>query len=330
MSKKNVTRIGVGLAAGAVAWSLAVAPVAVAEVYPVWARGTYRIAGENRYETSAQLSFATSVAPQEVVYLASGEAFADALAAGPAAHRAEAPLLLVGKNHLPDPIADELLRLKPATIRIVGGTGAVSDAVLDSVRTLTGATVERVAGANRYETAALLAGGVHDVDRLYVVSGERYEDAVSAGALAGRDRSALVLVRKDELPAVSKQLLKSIRSPHIAVVGGTEAVSEATATAVNEAAGWVALDRVAGADRYDTSAQLYRKFWGAGSDVLFYASGTSYPDALSASRVAALSGAPVLLTTAEGHPEPVRVLSNDLVSNVKVTVGGPAVAAVEW
>ena len=102
----------------------------------------------------AQRVSAASATP--VVYVATGENFPDALGAGPAAAIVKGPILLVAQNSIPGETAAELIRLAPDKIIIVGGTAVVSPAVEDGLKGYAG-TVERIAGANRYETAAKLS-----------------------------------------------------------------------------------------------------------------------------------------------------------------------------
>ena len=92
------------------------------------------------------------------VYIATGENFPDALGAAAAAGAVGAPVLLVAQNSVPAPTLSELNRLQPETIYIVGGTGVVSDAVKTVLEGLAfNPTVERIAGADRYSTAAALS-----------------------------------------------------------------------------------------------------------------------------------------------------------------------------
>jgi hypothetical protein len=89
-----------------------------------------RQAGANRYGTAAQVSNRTFTDPNvSVVYVATGENFADALAAGPGAIRGGGPVLLVRRNEIPAETHAELLRLNPNRIVVAGGTGVVSAAV---------------------------------------------------------------------------------------------------------------------------------------------------------------------------------------------------------
>jgi hypothetical protein len=93
-----------------------------------------------------------------VVFIATGENFPDALGAGPAAALGLGPILLVNKNSVPPATLNELNRLTPAQIFIVGGTAVITDGVKTTLEGLSfGPTVTRLAGANRYETAAAVS-----------------------------------------------------------------------------------------------------------------------------------------------------------------------------
>jgi putative cell wall-binding protein len=93
--------------------------------------GTLRVSGQNRYATAAAIAFAFgwSSANTEVVYLASGESFPDALALGPSTF-GDGPLLLTASTRLPSETRTALEILRPCTIIAVGGPNAISRDVL--------------------------------------------------------------------------------------------------------------------------------------------------------------------------------------------------------
>ncbi|MFQ6171160.1 cell wall-binding repeat-containing protein [Oryzobacter sp. R7] len=94
----------------------------------------------------------------DIVYVATGADFPDALSGSVLAALDGAPLLLVTRTSIPAATVTELERLDPRYIRVLGGTGVVSDAVLNTLKTYATANtadeVTRIAGANRYATAA--------------------------------------------------------------------------------------------------------------------------------------------------------------------------------
>ncbi|HEX9643246.1 MAG TPA: cell wall-binding repeat-containing protein [Acidimicrobiia bacterium] len=99
-----------------------------------------------------------------VVYIATGENFPDALGAAAAAAVGLGPVLLVQQNAVPSPTLAELNRLQPPKIVIVGGTAVISNAVQGQLQGLGfSPTVIRLAGANRYATAAELSAATFPI-----------------------------------------------------------------------------------------------------------------------------------------------------------------------
>lgn len=81
-----------------------------------------RHGGSDRYEVAVNISRARlrdgATAP---IYIASGAAFADALAGSSAAAEAGGVLLLVTRDEIPAPVSEELRRLSPTSINVQGG-----------------------------------------------------------------------------------------------------------------------------------------------------------------------------------------------------------------
>jgi len=116
---------------------------------------------------------------QDTVYVATGENFPDALGVGSVAALTNAPVLFVRKDSIPAATTEELNRLQPANIVIVGGTGVVSDAVKTTLEGMTfHPTVTRLAGADRYATAV-------------EVSKSRFPAALDADTLEGKSAAEL-------------------------------------------------------------------------------------------------------------------------------------------
>jgi putative cell wall-binding protein len=96
-----------------------------------------RLAGRDRFATAIEISKASTAADApERVYVATGSTFADGLAGTPAAARANGPLLILPATTLTAPIADELRRLNPEQVVILGGTGAVSTSMANQIAAL--------------------------------------------------------------------------------------------------------------------------------------------------------------------------------------------------
>jgi putative cell wall-binding protein len=259
-----------------------------------------RIGGADRYEVSAGISRDAFPAKAPVVYVASGAGFADALSGSAVAGIRRGPVLLVQKDAVPAVVAEELGRLEPQEIVVLGGVNSVSNDVERSLAEYA-PNVSRVGGANRYEVSVNLAGTV-DWPKVvgagtgpigFMASGEVFPDALSGSAVAGR-MGPIVLASKNSLSAGGEAALKESGAKSIAMLGGTNTLSDLVA----EQAGKLApLTRFGGADRFAVSAGVANRFFSPGVRTVYVASGEVFPDALSGSAAAALNEAPVLLVT---------------------------------
>lgn len=218
----------------------------------------------------ARYAFAASGA--ETALLAREDLFADALAAGGAQGALTAPLLLTSSSEL-DVVAREALdELGTRRVIILGGTAAVHESVADQLRDA-GREVERIAGVDRVETAALIAqqlfptssnprpvlarataGAADRGDRIDPTTG--FADALASGVLAAQLDSPVLLSDTEELSADTRSYLGSVEpDARLAIVaGGTAAVSEGVAQQVRDM-GWE-VTRRAGADRFQTAVAL--------------------------------------------------------------------------
>ncbi|WP_122260787.1 cell wall-binding repeat-containing protein [Ornithinimicrobium cerasi] len=258
-----------------------------------------RVSGLDRYDTAARVSqqFAPGVG---TVYVATGTAFPDALAAAARAGSLGGPVLLVRPTSVPGVTATELRRLQPDRVVVVGGTLAVSAGVESSLRTLLpDATVVRRAGGDRYQTAALIARDLPAADVVYVATGADFPDALAGAARAGSVDGPVLLVRHGSVPPSTRAELQRLAPDRIVVLGGTLAVSDAVVTALGS---YGTVERVAGANRYATAAEVSRAL--ATSQDVYIATGLDWPDALAGAARAGATDSPVLLVRTGSVPGP--------------------------
>ena len=182
-----------------------------------------------------------------------------------------------------------------AQLVTISGTSVVSgrDATLPS----NGRKIARVAGSNRYATSALIAGvnpGFAKPDSVFIVNGAGYADALSAGPAAAHLGAPVLLTRTDTLAPEIMAKLSSMDPDRIYIVGGTPSVSAAVEAQLAPYAN-IGVVRIAGPDRYATSRLVAQTIFAGGADTAYIATGTNFPDALSAGPAAAVEGGPVLL-----------------------------------
>jgi putative cell wall-binding protein len=282
-----------------------------------------RLAGPDRYATATAVSRRFFSPGVPVVFVATGEDFPDGLAAGPAADRLGGPVLFVRRTAIPTTTLTELQRLKPQRIVVVGGPGVVSDAVLQLLVPFASGGATRVAGLDRYATAAALSAAYFPPGSpVYVATGELFPDALSAGAAAAVNDAPVLLTRHDSLPAPTAAELARLRPPRIVIVGGVGAVSAAVETALRSYSGQVV--RLAGADRYETAVAVANATFPSGAGTVFAATGLLFPDALAAVPAAGLAGGPILLVRGETVPAMVLAELDRLDPDAVVLLGSTA------
>jgi putative cell wall-binding protein len=196
--------------------------------------------------------------------------------------------------------------------------------------------VTRVAGANRYETAALLsqlafpgtaAGAV-------VASGEAFADALGGAALAAGLGVPLLLSPRDtSLAVTTDELLRVALNQAVYLLGGPAAISDATLDAMSAATTvetaediqWVEIVRVAGRDRFETSAVAAAQLGDPLDDSIsvpevVVSTGMNFPDGL----VAVALGEPLLLLPPSGIPDSTTEVLGVLRPAAVLIMGGSA------
>ncbi len=293
-----------------------------------------RMQGADRYRTSAATSRQSFPATAPAVVVASGENWPDALGAGVLAAKLGGPVLLTPASSLSVATRDEILRLNPSTIVIVGGPSAVSSQVRAALAALPlGASVQRVYGMNRYETATAIArriatesGGPLPSQRVIVASGEKFADALSVGPLAAKEGYPVLLAGSAWMPSTTRETITALAVTSTIIVGGKAVLPDAVVGSLPSPI------RLAGSDRYATSRAIADFAILSGSldeHTLGVATGASFPDALTAASLMRARSGAVLLTN--GVPPAFGVWLGARGENVRqlLIFGGPAAVSYD-
>lgn len=184
---------------------------------------TTRISGADRYATSVNIASYLDKSGEIVV--ATGDNFPDALSMAPVAAGKKIPILLTGKDRIPESVEKYIKENKITKTYIVGGTGVISDRVKDMLP-----NPERLGGSDRYQTnTKVIERFANDLNfnTSYFSTGENFPDSLSGSGVAYRTSSPVILVSpygsRDTENLVSANL-SSIRN--IKIFGGYGAVNE--------------------------------------------------------------------------------------------------------
>lgn len=285
-----------------------------------------RVAGANRYATAAAVSrlqwdnttnpyYGTGYGPEYIV-VANGLDPADALTGGALAAQLDGVLLLTNPGSLPVETKNEISRVAASrywydddvTVLVLGGTGAVSDAVFKQLQQITHVNdVQRVYGSTRFETAAEIATMTADLGYVettaYVVNGYAPADALAVAPVAAWDYAPVLLTNVNDVPDATMGWLAANGITDVIVVGGTGVVGTA---AFDELDALYNVTRISGDNRYETATAIASygvDTVGMTPELATLVSGESFADALSAAPLSWWTGGPVLLTTpASLHP----------------------------
>lgn len=217
-----------------------------------------RIAGKNRYLTSEYVSRRNN---SEIVVLASGEKFPDALSAVNISNKYDAATILTdGRSY---DIINILKSRNAKKVFLMGGVSSISADLENKIKN-EGFDVERISGINRYETSekAVKKAGYSEVG---VASGSNYTDALSASALLKQENCGLLLVDGD----------KGYKTPEGVAVkytfGGSRTIPQNGG------------ERIYGVSRFETAIKISNKV--KNPRTMAVVSGDNFADALSATNL---------------------------------------------
>ena len=252
----------------------------------------HRIAGSDRFSTAVAVSQTQwSAGSAGAVVLASGLGFPDALAGVPLAAHVHGPLLLTDPHRLGAATLAEINRVLGGggkTVYVLGGASAVSDAVLAELPSTV--HVERIGGVDRFDTARRIAAAIGPAQDIVVADGASFPDALSAGPLAAKEHTAIVLSDGPALDSATAAFVAGHKS--VTAVGGPAAA----AVRSNAELTHIPLTDLHGADRYATSHLVFTAINANHvPSQIGVASGISFPDALTGGAFMANAGQPLVL-----------------------------------
>jgi putative cell wall-binding protein len=265
-------------------------------------------------ELAVRLSEDTPMPSSGTVLVGRSDVFADSLASG--VLQGASPLLLVPpQGPIPQRVLDELARLAPTRVILLGGVTAIGQVVEDELATTY--TVERRAGTSRIETAIEIARSDAPAAEAAILARafptadaddptQAFADALAAGGLAAEEGWPVLLTQTDRLTGATRDYLAAsgIRTMYIA--GGTAAISEGVVGEL-QALG-ITAQRVAGDTRAETAIEV-AKLRGADSaadvDRVTVVEGQgedAWAAGFAAAAHSAFFDAPIVLTAGETLP----------------------------
>lgn len=267
------------------------------------------LAGSDRYGTALAISQTGFPQGASGVVLVPGDTYSEAVCAAPLAAAYGGPVLLVPSDGLGSDLGNEIKRLNPGKVFLVGVSHPTR--VKNQVRDiLENVSVTTLSGDNAYETAALIAAEIKNkvgkVSKVVIVPSDSFAEAVAAAPLAATNGWPILLAPKEgDVPKVTANAIEDLGANSALVVGTQVKLTLQT------------VERKVGEDGYETSALLagYSAAHGLSYAHTILATGEDFPDGLAAGAYAAVDKAILLLAKPDELPAPVLTIFNQ---NVKL------------
>lgn len=185
-----------------------------------------RLAGSNRYETSLEIAkyIDKNCFDVDQVAVCYGYGEADALSISAVAGRDRMAIIMSDKGAISPSIEKWLVGENLSNAYIVGGTGVVSDNVLNKMNSITNKDIRnnRLGGSNRYHTNTIILNRFYgkNLNSVYVAKGEVLVDALAAGGVAALSNGPVMLVKNQSLTDVQEEMLNDKIGNEIIRAGG--------------------------------------------------------------------------------------------------------------
>lgn len=166
--------------------------------------------------------------------------------------------------------------------------------------------VTRIAGSSRIETANAAATYQRtQADTVILATASDWPDAIASTALSNDEDAPLLLTGKDTIPASTLAVIRQLKAKQAIVLGGQAVVSDRVVNQLKKAG--IAVERIAGAGRAETAAQIALKVGASSREQVVIAPGwgdKAWTNAIAAASLGASDAeVPTLLSATDSLPQ---------------------------
>lgn len=173
-----------------------------------------------------------------------------------------------------------------------------------------GVDVQRIKGNSRYDTSIEISKHAFSKsDKVVVVSGEKFADALTAGNFA--DQAPILLTEKAGASSDLQKEIDRLGAKEVIIIGGKGSVSESVEKTLKLQG--KKITRISGNDRYETSTKVAEAL---NAKNIVLANGEKFADALSAAPYAISKNKTLVLTNGKNLPKGVEV------KDISTIIGG--------
>lgn len=285
------------------------------------------IIGSDRYDTAAKISKKGWNSASTVV-IANGLNEIEGIVANPLASVYNAPVLLTDKNKVSSYTINELKRLKPSNIIIIGGKNSIGESAEKSIKNaVSSVSIKRIDGSNIEELSVNIAKEIDskaNVSKIYVAGENGAADALSVVSKAAEEKSPIIVTSKNSVNSSVKNWIKSNSISSAYFLGKTAVISDNVIKEIDSVvSGNVSGNRIGGSDRNQTNARVIKALYPSENyNPVFVAKNRPLVDAISVGVYAARTKSPIVIAGNALDSEQANILKNKKTNSVFRIGGG--------
>lgn len=287
------------------------------------------IYGSDRYETAVKVSQEGWRGGADTVVVVNGKDTIMGIIATPLASAHNAPILLAQNNYVHSSVLNELKRLKPRNIYLIGDRSHLSKQVSDKIKSVTGASMTRIFGKYPVEVSVNVAEDIAKtkaVDTAYVVSIRNgVADALSIASKAGDTRNPVIVVDINYMSTDAMNFLRRNIST-VYYIGGEDSISSKILNKIDSVVKNAGdINRIYGRDRHSTNVSVVNRFYKKSvlpGVVITKSENAGLIDTVPAGPFAARYQAPIIITARNSVPSVTMGLLNTRKTNNIYQIGG--------
>lgn len=285
------------------------------------------IIGANRYNTAAKISKKGWNSASTVV-IANGINEIEGIVANPLAAVYDAPVLLAEKDKISSYTINELKRLNPSNIIIVGGKNSIGENTEKNIKSsVSSASIKRIEGSNIEELSANIAKEIDsksNVSKIYVAGENGAADALSVVSKAAEEKAPIIVTSKNSVNSSVKNWIKSNSISSAYFLGEDAVIFDNVIKEIDSVvSGNVSGNRIGGSNRNQTNARVIKALYPSENyNPVFVAKNRPLVDAISVGVYAVRTKSPIVIAGNALDSEQANILKNKKTNSVFRIGGG--------
>lgn len=252
--------------------------------------------GADRSDTAIAVSKKSWTSTTPTVVLMNGNDTVAGVSTSPLASALNAPILLKFAGKVSDNTLNEIKRLNPSKIIVVGDENSISDSDVERVKKASNADIERLEADNVENLSRVIADKLKTIQapkRVYIASKEALVDVLSIASKAGNERNPIIITGSDSIDDSSLEWIKS-NVGEAYIIGGPDTVSTSVESKIKNTG--ISVNRIYGNDRIETNSKVIQTMYSDTFSPKAFTTRSDAPiDAITVSVFAQKSNSPIIL-----------------------------------